>query len=77
MEPAFPVALDGSNGERVTHIGMMLRDYFAAKAMVGLLRDKEKQKYWTTEYGSEESVKLTAQRAYEYADAMLKARGGA
>lgn len=47
--------------------GMTLRDYFAAKAMQGLLElaPKDKQQ-WTN--------KLTAETAYKMADAMLEAR---
>lgn len=44
--------------------GMMLRDYFAAQAMTGLIRYRS----WTNED--------LGQRAYEIADAMLKARQG-
>ena len=57
--PAFPtVMLDKPEG------GMSLRDYFAAKAMQGML--------------SEPSLRATpeefASKSYELADAMLKAR---
>lgn len=41
--------------------GMTLRDYFAAKALSNLADNGQ-------------SAEFTAQRAYEYADAMLKAR---
>ena len=44
--------------------GMTLRDYFAAKAIQGLLTDAEK--FW------DEAAPL----AYRYADAMLAAREG-
>ena len=44
--------------------GMTLRDYFAAKAMQGLLAS-----------GVEASMKELAEKAYAMADAMLKARG--
>jgi hypothetical protein len=61
---AFPS--HGSMGE-VTHEGMALRDYFAAKAMQGLLEltPQDKQQ-WTN--------KMIAETAYGMADAMLKAR---
>ena len=59
--PAFPS--HGIMGE-VTHEGMTLRDYFAAKAMQGLLA------------GSLKSVELgvIAGDCYKMADAMMKAR---
>ncbi len=52
--PAFPT-------ERNLTQGMTLRDYFAAKAMQGILFE-----------GLDENQ--TARHAYEIADAMLKAR---
>jgi hypothetical protein len=62
--PAFPS--HGSMGE-VAHEGMTLRDYFAAKAMQGLLASLPGD---TTLYDSN-----VAKWSYEMADAMLKARG--
>jgi hypothetical protein len=49
-----------------TEQGMTLRDYFAAKAMVGLLNCYHNPKEFTEE-------KL-AEQSYEVADAMMKAR---
>jgi hypothetical protein len=48
---------------------MSLRDYFAAKAMQGLLADPD----WRQDTTFED----TAYAAYEQANAMLKARGQA
>ena len=62
--PAFPS--HGSMGE-VAHEGMTLRDYFAAKAMQGLLAQSE-----GTALSSQ--VEVAAEYAYAMADAMLKAR---
>jgi hypothetical protein len=59
--PAFPS--HGSMGE-VVQQGMTLRDYFAAKAMQGLLADEA--------YGNDQNS--TARWCYSMADAMLKAR---
>jgi hypothetical protein len=56
--PAFPVAYGGGRIE-----GMTLRDYFAAKAMQGLLASE-----------AEASMNEFAKKAYVMADAMLKAR---
>ena len=64
---AFPV-LHWINGESTgAEEGMTLRDYFAAKAMQGLLElaPQDKQQ-WTND--------LAAETAYAMADAMLKAR---
>ena len=64
--PAFPAGerfecVDGWH----TEPGMTLRDYFAAKAMQGILTDPE------IVMGATEIADLS----YKYADAMLKARG--
>ena len=56
---AFPVVTDME-----TWIGMSKRDYFAAKAMQGLVANGYLNATW------KERVKI----AYEIADAMLKAR---
>ena len=64
--PAFPAAPnpnytdDACLGQR----GMTLRDYFAGKALAGLLADKT----------IEGPAKSYARSAYEVADAMLEAR---
>jgi hypothetical protein len=60
--PAFPS--HGSMGE-VAQEGMTLRDYFAAKAMVQLMLSSPVV---------QDDARTTASWAYEYADAMLKAR---
>ena len=59
-EPAFPS--HGTMGE-VSCEGMTLRDYFAAKAMQGLIHD------WA---GID--IKVMTSNAYEIADAMMKTR---
>ena len=58
---AFPTTLDQVNGFRD---GMTLRDYFAAKALTGMLADSE-LKATPDEF---------ATRSYALADAMLEAR---
>ncbi len=63
-EPAF--SSHGSMGE-VAHEGMTLRDYFAAKAMQG----------FAAYIGPSMTFESRAKIAYEWADAMLKARGDA
>lgn len=67
-EPAFPLQ-DASTHQ---FHGISIRDYFAAKALNGLLACS------SIGPGDGESLKgfsvRMAHRAYEYADAMLKAR---
>lgn len=63
-DTAFPT--DESNYEKIwSSPGMTLRDYFAAKAMQGMLSNPE-WNHWSTEQHTE--------YAYGVADAMLKAR---
>jgi len=56
---AFP------NSNRTDETGMSLRDYFAAKAMQGLLASDVNA-----------SLKVFANQAYAVADAMMEARDG-
>lgn len=68
--PAFPMPAN-EYGENGPNWGMTLRDYFAAKALQGLLYD-------TPGYEVAEGRDVRDQiafDAYEYADAMLRARG--
>lgn len=67
--PAFP--LQGGVEQLETSLplqGMTLRDYFAAKAMQGLLLDDN---------GDFSGCNWMAEKAYAFADAMLRARGEA
>lgn len=64
VEPAFPQVSTDPDGD-LWDPGMSLRDYFAAKALQGLLACPIGDNTQTT----------YAKLAYEYADAMLKARG--
>ena len=65
--PAFP-GLHPSKECRYSDEGMTLRDYFAAKALQGMLSD-----FPATLYGPD-CDKNTAALAYSIADAMLQAR---
>lgn len=56
------------------HPGMTMRDEFAKAAMQAIMLDLKEQQYWGTEYGVQEMLNFTAERAYEQADAMMKAR---
>jgi hypothetical protein len=59
--PAFPVC----DAARIHELqGMTLRDYFAAKAMQGLL-------FGNYDFADRNRI---AEKAYDFADAMLKAR---
>lgn len=53
--------------------GMTLRDYFAAKAMQGLIAHEERAKQLGSHNLGDFDVRV-AVCAYRYADAMLKAR---
>ena len=64
---AFPTTMqswDIYNGRDLS--GMDLRDYFAAKAMQGMMSDHTR----------DNSAREIADYAYEIADAMMKARDG-
>ena len=67
--PAFPVwELNGKDQPEMTGFGMSLRDYFAAKAMQGLLAAQ------VHGFNDRPAKGPFASMAYEMADAMLKAR---
>ena len=67
--PAFPASLyklENGHESSVPHMGMTLRDYFAAKALAGMMSDQ------TIKAMPEDF----AESAYLAADAMLAAREG-
>ena len=66
-EPAFPVFPETSGGHAAAFQGMTLRDYFAAKAMQGMLA--------ACTGWSEANLERLAKCSYLTADAMMKARG--
>lgn len=64
--PAFPTIRDlRSNADFDTEYGMSLRDYFAAKALQGMLACAQQPQSGPFEYALD---------AYKVADAMMKAR---
>lgn len=67
--PAFPFRL--LPDDESTYFGMSLRDYFAAKALVGLYSMVATGAHGVSETDVEGGL---AQQAYAMADAMLKAR---
>ncbi len=62
--PAFPLYNHGTQTLGLNVTGMTLRDYFAARAMQGLLAGKL----------TSTDLRLIANDSYAMADAMLKAR---
>jgi hypothetical protein len=70
--PAFPYSFpDGKQDEYTVAYGMTLRDYFAAKAMPTLAT----QFYSLNQQLSKGTVpELVSEVAYQFADAMLRAR---
>jgi hypothetical protein len=66
---AYPYSID--NGESVRgEKGMDLRDYFAAKAMQGLLASEE----FLVTTKADKAIRCVAEAAYAIADAMMEAR---
>ena len=74
--PAFPrpFSVDDADPDisYPAHTGMTLRDYFAAKAMQGLMTRKEQGGFDFAVY--EKDAMRVALWAYDLADEMLKAR---
>ena len=64
--PAFPILAEQAD-DGWAHVGMSLRDYFAAKAMAGELASPSLS--W-----GEGMAAQVARNAYAMADAMLEAR---
>lgn len=64
--PAFPVHPNVNLDLDKRWCGMTLRDYFAAKAMQAILARND-SRFTTT-------LEFVGGKAYQYADAMLKAR---
>jgi hypothetical protein len=67
--PAFPVLIVDRPKELIQYNGMTLRDYFAAKAMQGLIASPR-----GTPDGKDATDTYYAKCAYLVADAMMKAR---
>ena len=69
---AFPTEIASPPGYRRANYdeGMDLRDYFAAKAMQGMIANYGIKRG----KGADENDALGAERAYKIADAMMKAR---
>ena len=65
-EPAFPYAFEHQDASGFFP-GMSLRDYFAAKALQGMLANSEGSQSYNIEH-------VWAKAAYAQADAMLEVR---
>jgi hypothetical protein len=70
-EPAFPN--EGFNGWGEPFQGMTLRDYFAAKAMQGLIAHEQKASHLSGANIGDFDARV-AFAAYRYADAMMSRR---
>jgi len=68
--PAFPAIMEDQYGSKFANEGMTLRDYFAAKAMLGLIYHHGDRMHIVDADGRT-SLHFAA---YDHADAMLKAR---
>ena len=66
--PAFPWREEDGAGGYDQHVGMSLRDWFAGQALFGIMAN-----YTTAKFGATDLD--IARGAYDYADAMLVARG--
>jgi hypothetical protein len=63
----LPITLSAEGHEHIAYPGMTLRDYFAAKAMLGIIIGNR---------ADESALTIGAAKdAYAVADAMLRARG--
>ena len=70
MDPRSLPAYPGADYSGIPNNGMTLRDYFAAKTMLQLLAGAR----LPDEFDATNEIALLGRRAYEVADAMLKAR---
>jgi hypothetical protein len=72
--PAFPHPTECSDGRGIPYLGMTLRDYFAAKALAGLLADPKEKPHKKQSF--KHFCREIAAGSYAYADAMIEARKG-
>lgn len=80
MPPLDPGTGSSASGYPYPEHGMSLRDYFAAKAMAGMLASELVMRYSDDVLKATPSVtraEWLAQQSYGFADAMLAARIGA
>jgi hypothetical protein len=70
--PAFPFVAEDESGMMI-NMGMSLRDYFAAKAMQGLIAHEQKASHLSGANIGDFDARV-AFAAYRYADAMMSRR---
>lgn len=73
MDLNMDKVMDGHEFEYVPHLGMDLRDYFAAKAMQAII-SKQPHLDKPIIFMAQDRMKQVSAGSYLYADAMLKAR---
>ena len=66
--PAFPCQYQGDTHSDAS--GLSMRDYFAAKALMGMLSNEECNPFHQFDF----NAKVWSKKSYELADAMLEAR---
>lgn len=67
--------LQGEDYPRIIeHTGMALRDYFAAKAIQGLVSHIGKPRKYQERWGAKDDFKEYSEISYQLADAMLRER---
>ena len=74
--PAFPTVEANYHNENMRSEGISIRDYFAAKALAGMLADRANIERFDVISNQElvDPEALMATAAYQMADAMLKVR---
>lgn len=72
--PGIEIVEYGSGPRAEHHVGMTLRDYFAAKALPALINAAFTQDV-SSKAGGTVTEEVIAKQAYHFADAMLAARG--
>jgi hypothetical protein len=70
---AFPACNEANNNDTM---GMTLRDYFAAKAMIGIMTNQDTIKLFDVT-GKQRCDEWVADQSYQFADAMIAERNKA
>ena len=75
--PAFPGNDLSNSVANTSYMGMSLRDWFAGQALAGDMSAQSPELGEWTNDTSDEFIKARCVFLYQFADAMLAARGGA
>lgn len=70
--PAFPFVIRNDSDDWKS--GMTIRDWFAGMALQGMIASESDGNGMMPPYSKDNWYPLTAERAYQFADAMLKER---